>query len=279
MPNVFLPQGLEICYETFGRAENPTVLLMHGLGSQLLLWEDAFCEELVEAGFHVIRYDHRDSGLSSTMDSPYDLSDMALDAKSLLAYLDVERAHIVGFSLGGMVAQVFASEHPQNTLSLISMASNTGEKGFGDLPKGEVLEALLAPSPENPNERAAKDLADRRLWASPKWHDDQHCLKVFKKYAERSCKPAEAQERQMSSIFLTGNRKAKLSKIKTPTLVLHGNADTLIDFSGGKRTAEVIPNAKLVIIDGWGHDLPPGSWPEIVEEILKHIRHAGSLKS
>ena len=131
MPETLLPSGVEICYETFGSSTEPTILLIHGLGSQLLLWEEGFCDILADEGLHVIRYDQRDSGLSSEMQTEYELLDMASDAAELLEQMSVEKAHIVGMSLGGMVAQIFAAEYPDKISSLTSMASNTGKRRFG----------------------------------------------------------------------------------------------------------------------------------------------------
>ena len=273
MPKTLLPYEVEICYETVGSSTDPALLLIHGLGSQLLLWEEGFCSKLAEEGMHVIRYDQRDSGLSSEMEKEYELLDMASDAAELLGQLSVEKAHIVGMSLGGMVAQIFAAEFPEKIISLTSMASNTGKAGFG-IPKGKALDALLAPAPVDPREQALKDLSDRRIWASTEWHDDEYCLKIFERYAERTNKSNEAKDRQMEAMNLSGNREEALMKIKAPTLVLHGSADTLVDPSGGQRTAEVIPGAKFVMIEGWGHDLPPGSWPKITNEIIKHVKNA-----
>ena len=273
MPKTLLPNGVEICYETFGSSTDPALLLIHGLGSQLLLWEEGFCSKLAEEGMHVIRYDQRDSGLSSEMEKEYELLDMASDAAELLGQLSVEKAHIVGMSLGGMVAQIFAAEFPEKIISLTSMASNTGKAGFG-IPKGKAFDALLAPAPVDPREQALKDLSDRRIWASTEWHDDEYCLKIFERYAERTNKSNEAKDRQMQAMNLSGNREKALMKIKAPTLVLHGSADTLVDPSGGQRTAEVIPEAKFVMIEGWGHDLPPGAWPKITNEIIKHVKNA-----
>ena len=273
MPKTLLPNGVEICYETFGSSTDPALLLIHGLGCQLLLWEEGFCSKVAELGIHVIRYDQRDSGLSSEMEKEYELLDMASDAAELLGQLSVEKAHIVGMSLGGMVAQIFAAEFPEKIISLTSMASNTGKAGFG-IPKGKALDALLAPAPVDPREQALKDLSDRRIWASTEWHDDEYCLKIFERYAERTNKSNEAKDRQMQAMNLSGNREEALMKIKAPTLVLHGSADTLVDPSGGQRTAEVIPEAKFVMIEGWGHDLPPGAWPKITNEIIKHVKNA-----
>ena len=206
MPKTLLPNGVEICYETFGSSTDPALLLIHGLGSQLLLWEEGFCSKLAEEGMHVIRYDQRDSGLSSEMEKEYELLDMASDAAELLGQLSVEKAHIVGMSLGGMVAQIFAAEFPEKIISLTSMASNTGKAGFG-IPKGKALDALLAPAPVDPREQALKDLSDRRIWASTEWHDDEYCLKIFERYAERTNKSNEAKDRQMQAMNLSGNRE------------------------------------------------------------------------
>ena len=126
-------------------------------------------------------------------------------------------------------------------------------------------------------EQALKDLLDRRIWASTDWHDDEYCLKIFERYAERTNKPNEAKDRQMKAMNLSGNREEALMKIRAPTLVLHGSADTLVDPSGGQRTAEVIPKAEFVMIEGWGHDLPPGSWPKITNEIIKHVKNAEKI--
>ncbi|MEE2768965.1 MAG: alpha/beta fold hydrolase [Actinomycetota bacterium] len=275
MPVATVSTGVGIFYEPFGDTADPVLLLMHGLGSQLLLWEEGFCNALAAKGFQVVRYDHRDSGLSTTIpDAPvggaaYTLSDMAADAAGLLDNLGAPDAHVVGLSLGAMVAQVFAAEHPGRSRSLVSMSSNTGHPDYGQ-PTGAALEALLVPTPNDPEKRAAKDLADRRIWASPEWHDDEHCLAVFADYAARSRQPASAQGRQFAAIAATGNREPLLAALTVPTLILHGTADTLVPPTGGERTAEVIPGAELVLVDGWGHDLPPGSWPRLVELISTH---------
>ena len=270
-----LPTGMDICFESFGDVDAPTILLMHGLGSQMLLWEEGFCEGLAATGFRVVRYDHRDSGLSTMLDcgASYTLSDMADDAVGLLDHLGVDRAHIVGFSLGGMIAQTFAIEHPDRAHSLVSMGSNTGNPDFGR-PTGEVFVALVAPAPDDPAERAAKDLVDRRLWASPEWHDDDHALATFARYAARSVQPPGAFDRQFAAG--AGNREEALGVLGVPTRVVHGTADTLLPMSGGERTAAIVPGADLVLIEGWGHDLPPGSWPHLIEAISAHALRVGA---
>ena len=173
MPFAQVSPDVKICYELFGRPEDPTLILLHGLGSQLLLWEEGFCTGLAAQGFQVVRFDSRDSGLSTKFPegSAYTLSDMAADVVGLLGHLEVGNAHIVGFSLGGMVAQTVAVDHPERCRSLVSMGSNTGNRDFGR-PTGETMAAMMTPTPETQEARVEKDLADRRLWASPAWHDE-----------------------------------------------------------------------------------------------------------
>ena len=275
VPIVSLPSDIEICYESFGDPADPTMLLMHGLGSQLLVWEEGLCCLLADTGLHVVRYDHRDSGLSTIFDAdgppggtPYDLSDMAADAVGLLDHLGLADAHVVGFSLGGMVAQVMAVEHPLRCRSLVSMGSTTGNREFGQ-PAEETLAAMLAPAPEDPDEAVAKDLADRRLWASV-WHDDDHAREVFVDYRVRSSQPRHAYDRQRGAAVSMGDREAALATITVPTRVVSGTADTLVLPAAGERTAEVIPGATFVLLDGWGHDMAPGAWPILVPAISEH---------
>ncbi len=274
MPLASLPSGIDIFYEQFGDLADPAIFLMHGLGSQMLLWDEKFCKGLTEEGFSVVRFDSRDSGLSSRPPdgTRYTLSDMAQDVSDLMDYLKVKQAHIGGLSMGGMIAQTFASNHPERCLSLISMASNTGNPNFGR-PGNETFKAMMAPAPEDPKERIEKELADRRLWASTEWHDEEHARALFQEYDERSPIPRAAFERQARAALTEGNREDKLKQISIPTLVIHGTADTLIGQSGGERTAEVIPDAKLELIDGWGHDLPPGCWPHLIKSIVEHTNN------
>mgnify|MGYP001592385131 FL=1 len=271
MPFAQVSPDVKICYELFGRPEDPPLILLHGLGSQLLLWEEGFCTGLAAQGFQVVRFDSRDSGLSTKFPegSAYTLSDMAADVVGLLGHLEVGNAHIVGFSLGGMVAQTVAVDHPERCRSLVSMGSNTGNRDFGR-PTGETMAAMMTPTPETQEARVEKDLADRRLWASPAWHDEDLVRGTFEAYAKRSLQPQEAFNRQWGAALSHGDREKQLATIAVPTRVIHGGADTLIDQSGGRRTAEVIPGADFVLVDGWGHDLPPGSWPFLIEAISEH---------
>jgi len=275
VPLADLPTGIRICHESFGEPTDPTVLLMHGLGSQLLVWEEGLCRLLADTGLHVVRYDHRDSGLSTIFGAdgppggrPYDLSDMAGDAVGLLDHLGIRTAHVVGFSLGGMVAQTMVVEHPDRCRSLVSMGSSTGNREFGR-PAEATLAAMLVPSPADPDEAVAKDLADRRLWASV-WHDDDHARKVFADYRARSPQPPHAYDRQRGAAARMGDREAALATIGVPTRVVHGSVDTLILPAAGERTAAVVPGADYVLLEGWGHDMAPGAWHLLVPAIADH---------
>ncbi len=279
VPVAPLPSGIRICHESFGDTADPTVLLMHGLGSQMLVWEEGLCWLLADTGLHVVRYDHRDSGLSTIFDEdgppggpsagrPYDLSDMAADAVALLDHLCLTDAHVVGFSLGGMVAQTMAVEYPGRCRSLVSMGSATGNREFGR-PAEATLAAMLVPSPADPVEAVEKELADRRLWASV-WHEDDHAREVFAAYRRRSAQPQHAYDRQRGAATILGDREAALATITVPTRVVHGTADTLIRPPAGERTAAVIPGAEFVLLEGWGHDMAPGGWPILVPAIADH---------
>ncbi len=277
MPLASLPSEIDIFYEQFGNPSDPAILLMHGLGSQMLLWDEKFCMGLTKEGLRVIRFDSRDSGLSSRPPdgTNYTLSDLANDVLGLMDFLEIKKAHIGGLSMGGMIAQTFASNHSDRCLSLISMASNTGNPNFGR-PGNETFKAMMAPAPDDPEERLEKELADRRLWASTEWHDEEHARALFYEYEKRSPMPRAAFERQARAALVEGNREENLEKISVPTLVIHGTADTLISQSGGERTAEVIHNAELVLIEGWGHDVPPGSWPHLTKSIVEHVRNSAA---
>jgi len=271
VPFADLPSGIRICHELFGDPADPTVLLLHGLGSQMLVWDEAFCHLLADEGFRVVRSDHRDSGLSTILDEdadPYSLSDMAADAVGLLDALGVDAAHVVGFSLGGMVAQTFAVEHPDRCRSLVSMGSGTGHRVKGRLPDA-TREAMLAEPPDDPEGAIAKEMADLRLWASD-WHDEEHARAKYEAYRRRSVQPRHAYERQWGAARAAGNREEALATVRVHTRVVHGTADTLVPMAAGERTAEVVPGAELVRVEGWGHDVSPGGFPLLVAAIAEH---------
>jgi pimeloyl-ACP methyl ester carboxylesterase len=284
--------GIEICYDTIGDPSDPSMLLVMGLGSQLIHWDAKFCRGLAARGFHVVRFDNRDVGLSSHLDArvdllavmnargrgavprvPYLLSDMAADAVGLLDHLGVEQAHLVGVSLGGMIAQTIAIAHPERVRTLTSVMSTTGDLDVGG-PTGEALGALMAPPPQT---RAAyQDAAvhHAHVWGSPGHLDDERLRRIAGEAWDRAHDSAGV-VRQLAAIMASGSRSAALARLAVPTLVIHGTADTLVQPSGGERTAEVVPDAKLLMVDGMGHDLAPPLWPELIEAITAHAAEHG----
>ncbi|MBC8365504.1 MAG: alpha/beta hydrolase [Actinobacteria bacterium] len=275
MPTTTISTGIDCCHEQHGDTADPTIVLVHGLGSQMLAWPPAFCELLVAEGYHVVRLDNRDSGLSTCLadGASYTLSDMAADAVALLDHLGVADAHFVGMSLGGMIVQTVAAEHPDRCRSMVSMASNTGNRDFGR-PSGEALAAMMAEAPDDPVARTEKEVADNRIWCSPAWYDEDYIRALYADYTERAPQPRDAFERQWAAAVASGNRDDQIATITVPTRVLHGSADTLIDVGAGEHTAAMIPGADLIVLEGWGHDLPPGSWPHLVAAITEHTHGA-----
>jgi pimeloyl-ACP methyl ester carboxylesterase len=275
--------GIELCYETFGDPSDPPLLLIMGLGTQMVAWQDDFCEQLAGRGFFVIRYDNRDVGHSTRFDSvsppkfakliarrmgelAYTLDDMADDAAALLEHLGHESAHVVGASMGGMIGQKLAIRHPERVRSFVSIMSTTGSRIVGQ-PAAAVYPFFMKPMPTSKEaylERALK------LWAligSPgyKTHEDDLKRMLSTAY-DRGLSPAGTM-RQLAAIVASGNRTKDLARIKAPTLVVHGTDDKMIRVSGGKATARAIPGARLDLVEGMGHDLPRGVWPRLIEDI------------
>lgn len=255
--------GIELFYEAFGSANDPTVLLVCGLGMQATGYSDNFVGSFVDRGFHVVRYDNRDAGLSGDGPDEYRLSDMAADGMAVLDAVGVEQAHVFGVSMGGMIVQTMAIEHPDRLLSMTSMMSSTGERAYGQ--PTEAAYALLTAAPPTSRQAAADAaVASQRAWGSPAYFDEGYTRRVSDDAYSRAFRP-EGTMRQFNAILADRSSRAeKLRALTIPSLVIHGTADNLIDLSGGKRTAELIPGAQLEIIDGLGHDLPPA----LVERVV-----------
>jgi len=293
MPHV-TANGIQIEYDTFGDRSSPALLLIAGNGAQMIVWDAEFCELLAERGLFVIRFDNRDAGLSTKfaeagipdmmaaiqaamqgrpVESPYTLDDMADDAVGLLDALGIGKAHICGASMGGMIAQVIACRHPERVLTLTSIMSTTGNPGlpFG---KQDAIAAVVAPAPE---ERGAyvEHYVNvwRRIW-SPGFPFEEERVRTFmEKSYDRSYYP-QGMARQNTAVIAGGDRRPLLSSVKAPTLVIHGADDPLIPVAGGKDTAAAIPQARLLIVPGMGHDMPKGVWAEIVDAISHHAVRA-----
>ncbi|MEZ5216408.1 MAG: alpha/beta hydrolase [Ilumatobacteraceae bacterium] len=280
--------GIEIEYETFGEPSDPALLLVSGLSSQLLGWEAEFCELLAAGGRFVIRYDNRDVGLSTHFDGqivdlanlqqsrrdpgqaskvPYTLSDMAADGMLVLDDLGIERAHIAGMSMGGMIVQTMAIEHPDRVLTLTSIMSTTGEADYFKS-SDEASQVLFAPPPSE-REAYIESSVTSAVFCSKRYFDPERAKQRAAEAFDRMFYP-EGVGRQIAAIWASGDRADGLRALDVPTLVIHGADDTLIMPPGGLRTAELVPHADLLLLGDMGHDLPAPMWPRIVSAILAH---------
>jgi pimeloyl-ACP methyl ester carboxylesterase len=292
--------GIDIAYEEFGEARAPAILLIMGLGTQLVAWPEPFCKGLADRGFRVIRYDNRDVGLSTKIEggpppdlgaafanlmsgkpvaAPYKLSDMAQDAVGLLDGLGIAKAHIAGVSMGGMISQLVAADFPQRTRSLVSIMSTSGDPS---VPQGkpEAMAVLMAPRPD-PKDREAviKHMMNTlRVIGSPGYRVEDAELRKYVELSIDRSYYAAGLARQLVAILASGSRVEALKRIGVPTLVIHGGDDPLVPVEGGRHTAAQIRGAKLEIIPGMGHDLPTPLLPRLVELIAAHCTEADRLK-
>ncbi len=279
---------IAIEYDTIGDPTNPAVLLIMGFSAQMTAWDLAFCQELVDRGRFVIRFDNRDCGLSHktdgeppnvmaimmsvtsgsevTQEVPYTLSDMAADAMAVLDDLGIDRAHVVGASMGGMIAQMAAIEHPDRVLSLTSIMSTTGNPSVGQ-GSPEAMGALLSPAPDDRDEAIERGVRIGAVVAGPHFDEAEARLRMGDAF-DRSYYPAGAPF-QLAAIAKTGDRTERLEKLDVPTLVVHGEVDPLVGLSGGEATAAAIPGAKLLTFDDMGHDLPKPRWTAIADAIAE----------
>ncbi|HVA09578.1 MAG TPA: alpha/beta hydrolase [Acidimicrobiales bacterium] len=256
--------GVEIYFESFGDPERPTLVLVNGLGSQCINYAEEWCELFCQEGFHVVRFDNRDVGLSTKLDHvDYRLVDMADDAIAILDTIGVEKAHVMGCSMGGMIVQRLAINHPERLLSLTSVMSRTGERGYGESSEA-ALQVLLAPPAEDRSTYIENQVAAHGIYGcKPEWFDED-AIRARAGAAYDRCFCPAGIGRQMRAVMHDGSRTEELRAIRLPTLVMHGSRDTLIDPSGGRRTAELIPGARYVEIEGMGHDYPRAIWKEWV---------------
>jgi len=262
-------------YEVFGDPTDEAVLLINGLGSQMTRWPAPFCDMLVKRGLFVIRFDNRDVGLSSWLEgAEYSVDDMAGDAAAVLDAVGKKAAHIVGISMGGMIAQVFASLYPARTSSLTSIMSNTGNPDLPP-PTQAAMESLMRrpPPPSDPS-YVEQAVAAAKIIASPAYPWPAGALaERARAEAARAYNPPGV-ARQMAAIRASGDRRPRIAKITAPTVVLHGADDPLVPVAGGRDTAENIPGAELRVIPGMGHDLPPALYPTFVDAIWRAVERA-----
>ncbi|QEE30653.1 alpha/beta hydrolase [Terriglobus albidus] len=284
------PAGIDIAYQRLGDPLAPAVLLIMGVAAQSIHWPDGFCNALLDCGLQVIRFDNRDAGLSTHFsdaavpDLPavlagdlssvsYTLSDMAADAIGLLDVLDIEKAHVVGASMGGQIAQTMAIEHPQRVHSLCSMMSTTGNMAVGQ-PAPEVLRDLFSGAPAETREQVIEQyLRAMRIVGSPGYPVDEGEVAARAGLAYDRSHDRVATARQAVATVASGDRTERLRLLQVPALVIHGPADRMCDVSGGRATADAISGAKLVLIEGMGHNLPPGLRLQLAAQITEFVWH------
>src|SRR5438094_4585073 len=265
--------GIELEYQVFGEPKAPPLLLIAGLGAQMLSWDEDFCRLLAGRGFRVIRFDNRDVGMSTWMEGEYALDDMAADATALLDALGIPAAHIVGASMGGFIAQLVALDHPEHALTLTSIMS--GPNGEDQVrPTEEGTAVLMVPAPETREERIAVGLwAKQKLMGPADPFDRDHEERRIIAAIDRAYHPAGF-VRQLQAIMAAHGRLARLAQLRVPALVIHGEADILVPVDNGRNLAAAIPGARLLEIPGMGHDIPKRVWPQVVEAIAELARHA-----
>jgi len=288
--------GITIAYDTFGSPDREPLVLIMGLSSQMVLWEEEFCRRLSARGFFVIRFDNRDVGLSTRFSRegmphihallsgkirgasavPYTIADMAMDTVGLLDTLGVNSAHVVGESMGGMIGQEMAIRYPERIRTLASIMSTTGNPLLPP-PKQEALEMLFRPVPLD---REGFVRYFREVWmvlSGPRYPmDDERALRLGDETFSRGVEPAGS-ARQLAAIIASGSRKERLHRVQAPTLVMHGDLDPLVPLECGIDTAESIPGAHLMVMEGMGHYLPPELWEKIIEAIARNAaRHTRS---
>jgi pimeloyl-ACP methyl ester carboxylesterase len=280
--------GIEIAYETFGSEGDTPVFLIMGLATQMLGWPDGLCEQLAKGGRFVVRFDNRDVGLSTHMDDApvpnlrdvfagdassavYTLSDLAADTTGLMDALGLDSAHLVGASMGGMIAQTIAIEHPERVRSVVSIMSTTGDRNVGN-PSDEATQALLAPAPRSREEAIERAVSTYGVIGSPGFPLDEAGLRDRAAQSwDRHIHDSKGIIRQLSAIWASGDRTERLGSLDLPVTVIHGEDDALISVSGGRATAKAIPGAELEVIEGMGHDLPRDAWGQVLEAVEKTI--------
>ena len=282
---------IEICYEEFGAPEGEPMLLVMGLATQMIGWHEDFCGELAERGYRVIRYDNRDVGHSTHLeDEPmpgtvemllgtgtpaYTLSDLAADAAGLLDALEIDSAHVVGVSMGGMIAQQLVIEHPRRVRSLASLMSGTGSR-WSRMPRLRALGTLLRAAPDDREGSVEHAVRTFQVIGSPGFErDEEHLREVAGMSYDRSRDP-QGIARQMHAITSSPPRTRPLANVRRPTVVIHGDKDPLVRLGAGKATAKAIPDARLVVMEGMAHDLPQGAWPQIVGAITENAERAAT---
>src|ERR1700742_1653124 len=293
-PQIARANGIDLCYEIFGDADAEPMLLIMGLGAQMIHWDDDFCRQLASRGFRVIRFDNRDIGKSGKLTggarlgavemlklrflkipvaAPYKLSDMAQDVIGLMDALKIRTAHLVGASMGGMIAQEIAITFPERVRSLTSIMSTTGNPKVPP-PTREATAVLMAPPPTTKEEYFVRFAHTWKVLRAGSFPEDEALDRArAERTFERGLNPPGV-GRQLRAILASGSRQARLAQVKAPTLVIHGTVDPLVRPEGGKDTAASIPGARLMMVEGMGHAIPIRMWPQIIDAIAGHAKGA-----
>ncbi len=288
-----MANGLRLCYEEYGAPENPAIVLIMGLGTQMIAWPEPFCQQLAESGYRVIRFDNRDVGLSEKLEHekpinmltlfarqrlglsikvPYTLRDMALDTIGLLDFLGIDKAHWVGASMGGMIAQVLAAEHPERTLSMTSIMSSSGNRKLPQTSLKVLKQLMFRPSINDEDAYLKHALKTWGMIGSPDYPPSKEALteKILRSAHRSSYAPGF--QRHVAAITESGDRRGLLHRIKCPTLIIHGKADVLVPYEASLDLAKNIPHAQLELIEGMGHDLPKELLPRFCAWITELAR-------
>ncbi len=282
--------GIELCCQEIGDPDGEPLLLVMGLATQMLAWDEGFCELLAESGFRVVRFDNRDIGRSTKISSAgvprridmiagrrgsaaYLLRDMAADTIGLMDHLGIDAAHVVGASMGGMIAQTLAIEHSERVRSLVSIMSNTGSRWTG-MPSRKAMAVLLGRPPRDREAAIERAVRTFSVIGSPGYPFDEERLRRIAGRSYDRGHSAAGIARQLHAITASGDRTEALRTVQAPTTVIHGNRDVLVRPAGGRATARAIPNARLKMIDGMGHDLPRQLWPVFAEAIADNAARA-----
>lgn len=285
--------GIDLLYDTFGDPNSPPVLLIMGLGAQMIDWREEFCSLLSQHGFWIIRFDNRDIGKSHKFEEagvpdiirlaariaqgesvkvPYSIEDMARDSIELLDTLSVDKAHVVGLSMGGMIAQTMAIEYPERVLTLSSIMSSPR---YMPPPSADAAALLNKRAPETREEYIEYSLENSKALGGPDYkHDDSLYREHAGRRFDRGIYPPGF-ARQLAAVLVQEDRRNALRSLKIPTLVLHGKSDPLVPVEGGTETADAVPGSKLILIEGWGHGFPPSIWPIVIDELISHFNSPG----
>jgi pimeloyl-ACP methyl ester carboxylesterase len=284
----------EIYFDDFGSPDDPALILVNGYRSQMINYEPALCELLASKGFHVIRFDNRDVGLSGktpgdppgfemrdgrpalTSPAPYTVSDMAADGMAVLDELGIERAHVFGMSMGGMIVQVMAINHPERVLSMTSVMSTTGNPNLRAQATPEALAALQSVAPSDREGYIEHSVGTRRTISGPLFDEDQARRKAAENFDR--CYYPQGAVFQMAAVMSDGDRTERLANVTCPTLVIHGRVDPLVPLAGGEATAEAVPGAELLVLDEMGHDLPEPLWEQIADAVANVAARASVTK-